>query len=50
MISFLKQRDQLNKGHDKMAIQVVEEVSHMYNYPMIESMGFDTDMYDGVEK
>ena len=28
----------------------MEEVLHVYRYPLIESMGFDTDIYDGFEK
>ena len=33
-----------------MDIPDVEEVLHMSSYPLIESMGFDTDIYDGVAK
>ena len=31
-----------------MAISDVEEVRHVSSYLLIESMGFDTDIYDGV--
>ena len=50
MIFQLKQRDQLNKWHDEMAISDLEKVPHVSSYPMLESMGFDTDISDGVEK
>ena len=50
MLCQLKQIDQLNKGRDQMAITAVEEVLHMSSYPLIEYMGFGTDIYDGVEK
>ena len=33
-----------------MAIPAVEEVSHVYSYLLLESMGFDTDISDGVAK
>ena len=33
-----------------MAIPEVEEFLHVYSYPMTESMGFDTDISDGVAK
>ena len=33
-----------------MAIPDVEEVRHVSSYPLIESMGFDTGIYDGVTK
>ena len=46
----MKQTDQLNKGRDEMAIPAVEEVSHVYSYPLLESMSFDTDIPDGVAK
>ena len=36
IICQLKQRDNLNKGHDKMSIQDVEEFSHVYRFPMLE--------------
>ena len=49
IICQLKQRDNLNKGHDKMSIQDVEEVSHVYRFPMLEYMSFDTDISDRVE-
>ena len=46
----LKQRYQLNKGHEDMAIPYVEEVFHVSNYPLLETMGLDTDIFDGVVK
>ena len=33
-----------------MDIPDVEEVLHVSSYPLLESMGFDTDIYDGVTK
>ena len=33
-----------------MDIPDVEEVLHVSSYPMIEAMGFDTDIFDGVVK
>ena len=33
-----------------MAVPAVEEVLHVSSYPLIESMGFDTDISDGVTK
>ena len=33
-----------------MGISPVEEVLHVFSYPMIESMGFETDISDGVKK
>ena len=50
MICQPKQRDQINKGRDDMAIPAVEDVSHVSRYPMLDSMGFDTDISDGVAK
>ena len=50
MLYKLKQRDHLNKGHANMAISAVEEFLHVSSYPMIESVGFDTDISDGVAK
>ena len=35
MIFQLKQIDQLNKGHEYMSIPAVEEVSHVFIYPLI---------------
>ena len=42
MIFQLKQRDCINKGHNKMAIPYVEEVLHVSSYPLLVSilMGF----------
>ena len=48
MIFQLKQRDQLNKGRDDINLLAVEEVFHVTSYPLPESMGFDTNIYDGV--
>ena len=50
MICQLKQRYQLKKGDADMAIPAAKEFSHVSSYPLIESMGFDTDIYDGVAK
>ena len=33
-----------------MAIPYVEEVAHVSSYPLLEYMGFDTDISDGVAK
>ena len=33
-----------------MDIPAVEEVLHVYIYPLLESVGFDTDISDGVAK
>ena len=33
-----------------MDIPAVEEVLHVSSYPLLESMGFDTDISDGVTK
>ena len=50
MLFQLKQMDQLNIGHNNMAIPDVEEVSHVSGYPLLKYMGFDTDISDEVEK
>ena len=50
MICQLKQRDNTNKGNDYMDVPSVEEVSRMTIYPLIEYMGFGTDVSDGVAK
>ena len=50
MLCQLKQRDQLNKGHGDMDIPAVEEVLNVSSYPLLEYVGFDTDIYDGVAK
>ena len=50
MIFQLKQRNQFNKGHEKMTITAVEEVSHVYIYPLLETMGFDADIFYEVKK
>ena len=42
MLCQLKQRDQLNKGHEDMDVPAVEEFLNVPIYPLIESMGFDT--------
>ena len=46
----MKQIDHLNKGHDDMDVPAVEEVLHVYSYPLLEYMGFNTDISDGVKK
>ena len=46
----MKQRYQINKGHEEMDIPGLEEVFHVSSYPLIESMGFDTDISYGVAK
>ena len=33
-----------------MAVTALEEVLHVSSYPMLESMGFNTDISDGVSK
>ena len=33
-----------------MDITAVGEVSQLYSYPLIESIGFDTDISDGITK
>ena len=50
MIFHMKQRYQINKGHEEMDIPALEEVLHVSSYPLLESMGFDTDIFDGVAK
>ena len=50
MLCQLKQRDHINKLHDKMAVLDAEEVSHVSSYPLIQFMGFDTYIYDGIKK
>ena len=50
MICQLKQRYQLNKRHDDIATAAVEEVSHVSSYPLLEYMGFYTDIYDEASK
>ena len=50
MLCQLKQRDQPNKGHDEMSIPAVEEVVRVSSYPLLEYMGFGTDISDGVAK
>ena len=46
----MKPRFHLNKGYDEISIPSLEEVMHVSIYPLLESMGFDTDIYDGVAK
>ena len=41
---------QINKWHDNLYIPDVEEVVRVTSYPPLESMGFDTDISDGVSK
>ena len=48
MLCQMKQRDQLNKGHYKMAIPDAEEVFHVSIYPLQQYMGFYTDISDKV--
>ena len=50
IICQLKQRDWINKEHEDMYIRDVDKVSHVSNYPLLESMGFDNDIYYGVVK
>ena len=50
IICQLKQKYPINKGHDEMDIPDAEEVFHVSIYPPLESMSFDTDISDGVEK
>ena len=50
MLCEMKLRDQLNKGHDYVDVTDAGEVLHMSSYPLLESMGFDTDISDGVAK
>ena len=46
----LKQRDRINKRNDNMDIPSLGGFPHVSSYPLIESMGFDTDIYDGVAR
>ena len=48
MLFQLKQIDKVNKGHNKMDITAAERVLHVSSYPMIASMGLDSDMSDEV--
>ena len=50
MLCQQKQRDKVNKRHEEMAIPAVEEVLSVSSYPILESMGFDTDISDGFAK
>ena len=50
MLCQLKNIYQLSKGHDKMAVPAVEEFLHVSSYPLLESMGFYTDISDGAAK
>ena len=50
MICQPKQTDQLNKRHGKMDVSTAEEVLHVFIYPLLESMGFDTDISNGVSQ
>ena len=50
MIFHMKQRYHINKGHEEMDIPALEEVLHVSRYPLLESMGFDADISDGVAK
>ena len=50
MLCKLKHRYNLNKGHDDMATLNVGNVLNVSNYPLLESIGFDTDIYYGVAK
>ena len=50
MLCQLKQRYKLNKRHDKMDRPAPIEVLHVSIYPMLEYMGVDTDISDGVSK
>ena len=50
MLCPMKQSDNLSKGYDEISIPYVEEVLRVSIYPLLESMGFDTDIYDGVAK
>ena len=50
MLCKLKQGYQINKGHEEMDIPALEEVLHVSRYPLLESMGFDADISDGVAK
>ena len=50
MICQRKQIYQINKGRDYMDIPAVEEFSQVSGYPLVEYMGFGTDISDGVAK
>ena len=50
MLCQLKHIDHINKGHSNMDIPAVEEVLNVSSYPIIEYMGFGTDISDGVAK
>ena len=50
MLCKLKKIDHLNRFHNNMDVPDVEEVLHVSSYPLLESMGFDTDISDGVTK
>ena len=50
MLCQMKQRYQIVKGGDEIAIPSMEEVLHVSIYPLLDSMGFDTDIYDEVAK
>ena len=50
MLCQMKQRYNINKGYDEMAIPSVEEVFHVSISPPLESTVFDTDISDGVTK
>ena len=45
-----KQRYQINQVHDYMAVPSLCEFLYVSSYPLLESMGFDTDISDGVVK
>ena len=45
-----KQRYQLNIGHAGIDIPAAEEFSQVSGYPLVEYMGFGTDISDGVAK
>ena len=46
----IRKKDELNKGHAKMDVPTMEEVSHVSSYPLPESMCFYTNISDGVAK
>ena len=50
MICQMKQRYHLNRGHDEMYKPYEEKFLHLSSYPLLESMGFYTDISDGVAK
>ena len=49
MLCHLKQRYQLNKWYDDMTIPAMEEVLHVSSYPLLEYIGFHTDISDGFK-